>query len=427
MTIHQAATPAELIAALKIAAPGDEVALARTPEPWPAFKLTGIKRGGVVTIRSADPKARAALSGVAVSLCAGLSFTDLECIVSTSNGFSATDCQDVHWTRLWVHGSLDGDPTNDTSAMQLRRCTGVSVTHSEFEQIANGVSHLDCDDLLIHANSFHDLQIDGVRGGGSSKVTITGNVFTDFFRPDGAHPDAIQFWTSNTTASEVSIVIAGNVILRGKGGPMQGVFMKDESNGLLPYIGVDIFDNFIAGSMWNGISVSGSKTIRIRANLVAGFADMKARISLKNVSDVTLIDNIATDYTRTQPVQITAESNNTRIPCPEDGGLALLADWVKGRVGVHPAALALVAPTEPPAPVDPKDAEITALQAQVVGLTDELATAADKAVEQAGLLTAANDQIALAGSDLDSERGKVAALREVLGAISKTAAEAASP
>ena len=59
--------------------------------------------------------------------------------------------------------------------------------------------------------------MDGVRGTGSSFVTIASNTFTDF-RPNSTdHPDAIQFWTYGSTASATDIVIKDNVFTRGTG------------------------------------------------------------------------------------------------------------------------------------------------------------------------------------------------------------------
>ncbi|MDP3746269.1 MAG: right-handed parallel beta-helix repeat-containing protein [Phenylobacterium sp.] len=336
MSTITASTTTQLIQALKVAQSGDTIFL--TPGTYSNVTLSYLKIAGDVTITSADPNRQATFTDLTVRDSSGLNFSNLEFVVdpAISNGFKVLNSSDIQFDKLNVHGTLDGDPTNDSSAMQIRGSSSVSVTNSEFQQLSNGLSHLDSEHITISGNKFHDIQIDGVRGGGSSFVTISNNHFTDFYREDGNHPDAIQFWTSNTTTSAHDIVIANNVIDRGDGGPMQGIFLKDESGGRLPYHNVTITGNVIVGSMWNGISVNGADGLTISNNIVAGFADMKARIALKDTVDVTLTNNQATDYIRVDIVQMTTDTGNIRIAVPTDGGMAILNLWMDN----HPSSIA---------------------------------------------------------------------------------------
>ncbi|WP_332765890.1 hypothetical protein, partial [Phenylobacterium sp.] len=65
----------------------------------------------------------------------------------------------------------------------------------------------------------------------------------------------------------------------------------------------------------------------ISDNIVAGFADMKARIALKNTVDVTLTNNQATDYIRQGVVEVSVELGNLQIAVPTDRGLDILSQW----------------------------------------------------------------------------------------------------
>ncbi len=338
MSTITASTTTQLLQALKAAQPGDTILL--TPGTYSSVAISNLAIVGDVTITSKDPGAPAVFTDLTIRNCSGLNFTNIEFALnpaSGSNPIKVLDSTDIHLDKLNVHGSLDGNPTNDTSALQIRGSSNVSVSNSEFQQLSNGISHLDSDHITISGNSFHDLQIDGVRGGGSSFVTISNNYFTDFYREDGNHPDAIQFWTTNTTTSAHDIIISGNVIDRGDGGVMQGIFIKDESGGKLPYHDVKIVGNVIVGSMWNGISVNGADGLIISDNIVAGLPDMKARISLKNTVDVTLIDNQATDYIRIDIVEMTTDTGNIRIAMPTDGGMSILSQWMAN----HPNSVAV--------------------------------------------------------------------------------------
>ncbi len=329
-----------LLQALKSAQSGDTILLA--PGVYSGVTITNLKIAGGVTISSNDPGSPAVFTDLSIKNSSGLTFSSIEFDASNataSNPFKVLSSSHIHFDRLNVHGSLDGDAGNDTSAMQIRDSSVVSVKNSEFQQLSNGLSHLDSEHLTISGNSFHDIRIDGVRGGGSSHVTISGNHFTDFYRNAGDHPDAIQFWTSNTTASAHDIIIADNVIARGDGEPMQGIFLKDESGGSVPYLNVKITGNVLVGSMWNGISVNGADGLEISDNVVGGFADMKARIALKNATDVILTNNEATDFIRQGVVEVSFEVGNTKIAVPTDGGNELLGKWAALHVGSPAAAL----------------------------------------------------------------------------------------
>lgn len=317
---------AGLTSALKVAKAGDVIQLqAGTYSP---VAITGAKFDGTVTITSQDPATMAKMTGLSVRDSEGLTFRGLEFVVDAgkaNNQFHVYGSKNVNLDALNVHGSLDGDPSNDLDGIMIRESTRVSVTNSEFQQLRHGVSHLDSDGVRIDNNHFHDLRTDGVRGGGSSNVSIKGNYFTDFHMAKGDHADAIQFWTTNTTKAVSNIHVEGNLVVRGSGDAIQGILFRDEV-GNLPYSGVKIINNMVVGGAFQGISIQAAKDLTLSGNVVAGLADQKSWIGLFNSDRVVMSGNTATAYVTDASTNV-VRSGEVTIGTPADGGKALLASW----------------------------------------------------------------------------------------------------
>lgn len=129
----------------------------------------------------------------------GLTFKSIEVTVNPATGFAVTlgGDNDVHFDHVNLHGAAAGDG----NAIMVRNSSNVSVTGSEVHHLGTGINHLNSDHITFADNFVHDIQSDGIRGGGSSYVTVAGNRFTDFHPQPQDHPDAIQFWT--TTAIRI--------------------------------------------------------------------------------------------------------------------------------------------------------------------------------------------------------------------------------
>ncbi len=353
MSTINASNTSEFLSALRAAKPGDTIQLASGT--YSNVVIKGLNISGDINITSADAGKPAVLTDMQVLSSSGLNFSNLEFKVDpngASNPFRVTDSKDIHFNNLNVHGSLDGTPSNDTAAMLIRTSSDVSVTNSEFQQLSNGLSQLDNNGLTISGNSFHDIRIDGVRGGGSSNVTITKNFFTDFYRQPGDHPDAIQFWTTNTTTPGKNITVTDNVFVRGDGTPVQGVFMKDEV-GNLPFENVKISGNMIIGAAYNGISIKGGKNVEVVNNTVLGFSDMSSWYRMEDVSGIKMSGNVGTKYFGDVNVTGKTGSGNETISLPGDQGLALLKAWYGAHSGLHGDLDEYLGATPPTGPVDP--------------------------------------------------------------------------
>jgi len=228
-----------------------------------------------VTITSADPANPAKLSAVRLVNSSNVTFRNLE----IGRPLSSTETVETSLARVvggggitfdvvHFHGSLDGNPANDGVGISTAGVDGIKITNSEFQQLGRGVIFGTSKNIALTNNRFHDMRSDGADFGAVNNVLVEGNTFTDFYRVTADHPDAIQFWTANTTTPNTDIVIRNNVILQGKGAGMQGIFMNDEV-GTLPYERVTIENNLVyEQDMPNGITVMGGKDVAIRGNTV---------------------------------------------------------------------------------------------------------------------------------------------------------------
>lgn len=320
----------ELYAAVRIAKAGDTIQL--ETGTYSNVQLSGIKIDGDVTITSRDPDKPAVLTDIHIRDSSGLSFSKLEFSIEYARGtdpMKVVNSQNIHFQDINVHGSVDGIATNDTSAMQIRNSTDVSIEDSEFNDLANAVTHLDSDGVVFSGNYFHDIRMDAIRGGGTSNLTVENNYFTNFRPAAGDHGDAIQVWNSNTTTAAKNILIRENVIVQGDGGAVQGIFVTAQITKLL-YQNVQISDNLIVGGLTNAITVNGADGVKIDGNVAAAVGS-KIWIRMTDIVNVTLTDNTANDYYKAGAYVAVEEAGNTKVPVQSDGGLALLKQWLAGR------------------------------------------------------------------------------------------------
>jgi hypothetical protein len=372
---------------VKASVPGDTVSLAKGGYGRASLNGLNVAAPGV-TIRP-QPGAKPVFNNIEHSGSSGLHYASgIEVLIAdptqhnASYGVFAYGCHDISFEGLKVHGKTPARtrPAQGVGVF-IRGCTGrMRLSACEVYDLAVGVSNMDSVGTAISNCDFHDLMTDGIDNAGASGVVIEANSFHDFFPTPDAHPDAIQFWGTPTNPQGRDAVVTGNRIWRGVGHtidpdgspnptllPMQGVFAEDQAN-------MTITGNAMVGTLYNGISVSGTATALIEGNLVQGAADMGSRIIARGgSSDVTVRDN-----TISEPVvnlQQAGDAPNLRFTLGDNATIAAASADALGPVLIE-AWLSSRDPGEPPAPPepDPRDAQIAELTARA---TQAEATLAD--------------------------------------------------
>lgn len=325
MSEYIVATTADLLAAAKIAVAGDVIKL--SAGTYSGVNLKSINPTGNVTITSADASKPAVFTDMSVSSSSNLSISNVVMQVQTTStafyDFQISSSSNVTVSNSVFNGT-GMDPAVDTTGLIVRNSTGVSVTNSEFKNLVYGVSFLNNTKVSVTNSSFHDIRVDGIRGGGNSDVYYGYNYFTNFHPGATEHSDAIQFWTTNTTASASNLTVEGNVYVRGETGAanVHGIFFRDDQN--LPFKNVTVKDNLIVGAEYNGLTLSGVTNGIVTGNSIIAQSDADSWLrTVNNTPDLQIFGNTASKFV----TQYDELVDNTATGTVSDGGLATLKSW----------------------------------------------------------------------------------------------------
>lgn len=340
LATYTVSNAAELSIALKAVVAGDKILLAAGD--YGSVAIKNLQFDTDITISSRDPSAQAIISKLDVTGSKGITFTDLEfsTVGSTKMGglFSVVESSKITFDDVYVHGSMNGNPQDDVDGIGVLRSKDIKIINSEFEQLRNAISHRDNDGLIVSGNHIHDIRLDGVRGSGSSNVVISKNYISDFYRADGDHADAIQFYTGNTIYAAKNITITDNIIDRGDGMKMQGIFIRDE-NLKLPYENITITGNVLIGTNTNGIAVTTTKNLEISGNTIVSPLGEKSWIRVWEAESVTVTNNYVRDSNTSQylygDIKGLVEYGNKSGGAVTDGGAATLEVWLKAHPDVQ--------------------------------------------------------------------------------------------
>ena len=270
---------------------------------------------GSINIVSQDPSHPSTVQGVELISGQNISFGNLNFDASSTKPgaslVSVYSSSNINFTGSAFHGNANVTLAQSVEGMVIENTNNISVSNSSFYNLHDALNHFNADGLTVANNTFYHLFDDGVRGGGSSDVKVVGNSFTDlhFDASDQSHPDAIQFWTTNTTSAVSNILVENNTYTRGDGNPAQGIFFRDQVGGL-PYSNVQILNNTITGSLWNGIEVIDGKNLTVSGNVISSPDKVIVPlIALRDVSNSTLSYNDAPSYGYQNTVNVTLVGN----------------------------------------------------------------------------------------------------------------------
>lgn len=393
---HAANSIPTLEAALKAAQSGDRILLAPGVYSTVTLKYLTLSPAELrfdppVTITSADPARPAQISVMRINRVHGLTFTGLE-FVSIPGLFSheIKNCSRITLDRNHFHGSLDGDSSNDGSGISFAWCSDVKVTNNEFQQLLRGVSFGATKNVLLQGNSFHDIRSDGANFSQVNFVDVRGNDFRSFRAVGTDHPDAIQFWTSNTTTPSTDILIAENLAEKGEGAGMQAFFLRDQLL-TLPYERVTIRDNLAVDTGYNGIRIQGAKDVKVIGNELITIAPLDGTKPQTTFMLVQRGDGVFSQNNRAAAISFDIGKPDASINVVQDGDVVTQMMTAEQTAEAKAAWLAKFrAPAPEP---DPRDARIATLEAQVATLS--------------GRIEALSDQLATVGAETTALTARV--------------------
>ncbi|MDG6079094.1 hypothetical protein E3U23_07805 [Erythrobacter litoralis] len=278
--------------------PGDTIYLA----PGTYDKIALRNAGHLdVTLTSMDPDDQAVITGLNITGADGLRFSNLSFIggEGDTNCFTISGSNAIVFSNVTVQGPDNIGSGEEVSPFFIRSSTDVTVINSDFSNAMHALKLLDVDGVVISGNSFHDIRCDGIRGGGVSNAIVTNNTFTDFHPLNtggsGDHPDAIQFWSTNQNEPGRNITISDNLVYRGDGSPIQGIFIRDTRDNM-PFENVNVSGNVILGGLYNGISVDGVIGGEVTQNLVLGYPDQRSFLRVIMEHEYSVRGNASTSY-----------------------------------------------------------------------------------------------------------------------------------
>jgi VCBS repeat-containing protein len=277
MSTFQVNSVAGLSAALQSAHGGDTIQLA--PGTYSRPVITNLSYSSSVTITSADPSHQAVISGLMVNNSSGINFNNLQLTTVGSTdpvyAFRVQDSSNLTFSNIHAGGDPSVVAYNQIAGFYITGSNNVSINNSLFDHMSCGIVANNDSNVQITNDAFAYLNKGGVAMGGTSNVTIANNTFTDFQTQSSVHPDAIQLYTQGMLSASNNVSITGNDIERGNGNAVQGIFVSDDTGGLMPYNNLTISNNTIVGGMWDSLYLSSATgNVQINNNYVASWAGL---------------------------------------------------------------------------------------------------------------------------------------------------------
>jgi hypothetical protein len=410
-TINVASTDAAY-AAVKVAQPGDVVQIAAGS--YGALSLYSLKPAGVVTVQPV-PGAKVTVTGISADAAANLTIRGFDVGMALAQQYGATaqsGASNITFDGLSVHQA--DNTTLAGSGFFVRDSDSITIKNADIHHVGAGVGILQSTNVLVSGNRLHDVATDGILVACNQQVQVVGNSFINFHPGVGDHPDAIQGFCTVAGAIQSDITIKDNDIRRGPTGQViQGIFLEATKN-------ATITGNALSGTMFNAISLSTSGPADVGFNFAQGWTDdcagqpCSTRMITRGQSvNVTVHDNafqgIGQVLDGGLPNPGYVELRNTVIPAAPPGDYSAMNAWIAAKGGSVPP------PVVTPPAVDPRDATIATLTAQVASLT---AAANDNAAK----LLAAQTAAATAQSAAQAASTQLAATQAQLAALQASTA-----
>jgi hypothetical protein len=298
MTVIRVSDTYQLAAAINAAVGGDTILL--SGGNYGAGYIVNRSFSSAVTIKSASSVNKAHFDSLFLSGSSNLHLEGLDVGHALTPGGAehvqvvrVQDSEDITLANMSIHGSLDGNPTNDALGLFVSNTIGFKITSSTFQDLGSGAYFERDTGVTISGNSFHTIMSDGLDFGSINDLLIDKNIFTDFHPTATDHADAIQFWLVGQPAGSSNINITNNIIFQGSGTGTQGIFIAD--GGRFSYDNINIHNNLIYGNdQYHGILVGDAKNVKIIGNTVtSSSSDNKMMwIDVYGVQNAVVKENI---------------------------------------------------------------------------------------------------------------------------------------
>jgi hypothetical protein len=288
---YVAASSAELQAMLKCDVDGATIAL--KPGDYGRLDLTDIKG---LTLLSDDPAKPASFEAIDIEGSNRVTLSRLRFgggIDGVGYRLQIMNSADIAVAELDLSGA-PGFGESVPGGVFVRSSNRVSLKRLKIALVANGIRILDTRQLVVADNIIRDFGSDAIQASAASQLVISGNYISRAHPVPGDHPDGVQVFTLGNQTAASDIVIKDNLIERGSGGLMQGIFVTDETE-KNPFVGLQITNNIVIGSMYHGIMVAGADSGAVRGNLIVPVDGQKNWIMLVKAGPVVLEDNVAQD------------------------------------------------------------------------------------------------------------------------------------
>jgi hypothetical protein len=322
---HPVATPESLARRINQAKGGETILLAAGD--YGVISVGNRKFDAPGLTIAPAPGAMVIASQIEIGSSEGLTIKDIDVNIGQANfGVMVSHSSHIGFKAMNIHVSTGATTASSIpSGMMLRDSSFISVEDCEMHQLGTGLNFVDSDHLQIVRNNFEGLQSDAIRGA-SSQVDVIGNHASDFHPHPGDHPDFIQFWGSQAKGPSTGNQIKNNILERGGGDPVQGIFLEDNKD-------VVITGNALLGTMYNGIALARVQNGLVENNFVQGFTDMKTWIITRGTSeDVTVRNNVSpsviTYNDGGKPNPRYKEDHNKSIGAAKIGDDRAMKDWL---------------------------------------------------------------------------------------------------
>jgi hypothetical protein len=232
-----------------------------------------------VTIVAANPGTGAHFDGLSISGSSNLTLVGFDVGRALNAGEpnytqlnTVANSTNVKLSQMTIHGSVDGDPTNDGMGLMVRTSSGFSIADSTLTDLYRGIVVQGSTNTTIQDNAITRMQSDGIISIANDGLSIQGNQISDFRPVLGDHADAIQFWNTGQTRGQSNITIKDNVMFQSyfsgvESTGVQGIFISDPLS--YGYKNILIQNNVLyTNDAYHGIFVNGATGVQVLGNTV---------------------------------------------------------------------------------------------------------------------------------------------------------------